>query len=1048
LKFSLRRALGFIRALSRSKRGIIGALILVVAVGVALTAPFLTPYDPIWSTGLSGKLVPPSWEKYLPGSATLTQGMIPVDESSLLRSTNPLKEFNFTVQGAVQAISNTATITTNVTVKATLSVVISPTSAILDVGQPQLFTSSVAGGTPPYSYQWYLNGATVPAATGTSWIFAPSSAGSYTVYVVATDSAASPTKAKSSTAQVTVNPELTVTVSPTNAMIYLSQSQNFTALPSGGTSPYTYHWYQNSTLVSGATSRIWTFTPTSTGVYPIYVNVTDGVGEVALSLNAQLTVNPKPSILVTISPSDTVTDLNQSVAFNSSITGGTSPFTYQWYLNDSIVTGATSSTWNFTHTSAAHYKVYLKVTDSLAAKGISNVAFIIVNPLPTVSISPTTVVMDIGQNQTFTSSVANGTVPYSYQWYLNGATVPAATGTSWIFAPSSAGSYTVYVVAIDSATSSVHAQSKTVQITVNSQVTVTISPLASTIYVYESQVYTSSVSGGTSPYSYQWYLNGQPVSGATSATWTFTPPWPLGVLTQSVYVRVTDSVKQGADSSNATINLEGSFVASISPTSVILNVGQSQVFTSNVTGGNGLYSYQWFLSGSPVSGANYATWSFTPPSPGSYSVYLKVNDNLGIEASRDVTVQYSAFGTTGSNGSLEIIFQPDGLPINSNLTIQIMRDFNYPYSGIPGSMINTGTILASRIEGIAVSPALLLEQNWLKLTSQGTASHNITKIEFGQSIINPGAPAPAEYSENDFTGQYASAASLGWQSPKAPPIYQASQDPRPLEQLFPTAGSYSYGISLTATELTANAGAIVFVDNVRLNLQGTSWGLLGTDEQGRDVFTELVYGTQVSLYVGLVAAFLSTIIGLIVGLVAAYMGGVVDEVLMRFTDALLVLPTLPLMIVLIIALTGGAYNINILIIVFGVLGWTGFARVVRSQVLSLKERPYVEAAKAVGAGTPYILWRHILPNVIVLVYVTLALTVPAAIVTEAAFAFLGFIDASHMSWGRMLTALQLTPSIWWVVIPPGLAIMILSLSFILIGYAIDDILNPKLRARR
>jgi peptide/nickel transport system permease protein len=214
------------------------------------------------------------------------------------------------------------------------------------------------------------------------------------------------------------------------------------------------------------------------------------------------------------------------------------------------------------------------------------------------------------------------------------------------------------------------------------------------------------------------------------------------------------------------------------------------------------------------------------------------------------------------------------------------------------------------------------------------------------------------------------------------------------------------------------------------------------------VFTQLVYGTRISLYVGIVAAFFGVIIGLIVGLVAAYVGGLVDEVLMRFTDALLVLPGLPLMIVLIMVIANGEYNLNILILVIGVLGWMGFARVVRSQVLSLKERPYVEAAKAVGAGTPYILFRHILPNVVVLIYVTLALSVPAAIVTEAAFAFLGFIDVGEMSWGRMLSATVSNPTIWWIILPPGLAIMLLSLSFILIGYALDDILNPKLRTRR
>jgi peptide/nickel transport system permease protein len=235
---------------------------------------------------------------------------------------------------------------------------------------------------------------------------------------------------------------------------------------------------------------------------------------------------------------------------------------------------------------------------------------------------------------------------------------------------------------------------------------------------------------------------------------------------------------------------------------------------------------------------------------------------------------------------------------------------------------------------------------------------------------------------------------------------------------------------------------------MKLQLLGTSWGLLGTDEYGRDVFSQLVYGTQISLFVGLAAAFIGTVIGLIVGLVAAYLGGVVDEVLMRFTDALLVLPSLPLMIVLITVLSNGIYNLTIFITIIGFLGWMGFARVVRSQVLSLKERPYVEAAKAVGAGTPYILWKHILPNVVVLIYVTLALSVPGAIVTEAAFSFLGFVDLTHMSWGRMLNGVATQPYIWWIMVPPGLAIAILSLSFILIGYAIDDVLNPKLRARR
>jgi len=420
---------------------------------------------------------------------------------------------------------------------------------------------------------------------------------------------------------------------------------------------------------------------------------------------------------------------------------------------------------------------------------------------------------------------------------------------------------------------------------------------------------------------------------------------------------------------------------------------------------------------------------------------------------QNVIVQHSAFGMSeNGSGSLEIICQTTGLPINSSMTIQIATDFYYPYSGPPGAFSVGGAILISGIEGVAVTPSLALGHNWLTYTSPGVLSYNVTKFYFGSEVAgNPLHYASVTYTEDNYTGGFGTplAGYMTWLSPTGFQTLQLSGTGSiAIPQLFPREGSYSYGIDLTVTKLSSNAQAIIYVGNLNLGLTGTSFGLLGTDEQGRDVFTQLVYGTRVSLYVGLVAAVVSVVIGLLVGLVAAYMGGVVDEILMRFTDALLVLPGLPLMIVLITVLAHGQYNLNIFILVIGFLGWMGFARIVRSQVLSLKERPYVEAAKAVGAGTPYILWRHILPNVIVLVYVTLALSVPGAIVSEAAFSFLGFIDLSQMSWGRMLNDATSNPKIWWVLIPPGLAIAVLSLSFILIGYAIDDILNPRLRARR
>jgi peptide/nickel transport system permease protein len=168
---------------------------------------------------------------------------------------------------------------------------------------------------------------------------------------------------------------------------------------------------------------------------------------------------------------------------------------------------------------------------------------------------------------------------------------------------------------------------------------------------------------------------------------------------------------------------------------------------------------------------------------------------------------------------------------------------------------------------------------------------------------------------------------------------------------------------------------------------------------------------------------------------------------MRVCDVLLVLPGLPLLIVLVAVL---GTSIDNLIILLGALGWMGFARVVRSQVISLRERPFIEAAKAVGAGKTHIMFRHILPNVMSLVYVTLATTVPGNIVAEASLGFLGFTDPNRMSWGLMLNNMASNTAYqnWWWVLPPGLCIAFIAIAFILFGYALDEVLNPRLRLRR
>lgn len=222
--------------------------------------------------------------------------------------------------------------------------------------------------------------------------------------------------------------------------------------------------------------------------------------------------------------------------------------------------------------------------------------------------------------------------------------------------------------------------------------------------------------------------------------------------------------------------------------------------------------------------------------------------------------------------------------------------------------------------------------------------------------------------------------------------------------------------------------------------------LWGTDNQGRDIFSQFIWGSRIALVVGFASALLAVGIGTIVGLVAAYVGKKTDIVLMRFTDVILVLPVLPLLIIMAAVLGAGVVNV---ILVIALLAWPGTARVIRSQVLSLKERPYIQSAKVTGASHIRIMFRHIAPNVIPLVFLYMTFAVSGAILFEAALSFLGLGDINTPSWGTMLSTIQqsdLIRAYWWL-LPPGLGITFLSLAFYFTGRAVEEIINPRLRAR-
>jgi peptide/nickel transport system permease protein len=223
--------------------------------------------------------------------------------------------------------------------------------------------------------------------------------------------------------------------------------------------------------------------------------------------------------------------------------------------------------------------------------------------------------------------------------------------------------------------------------------------------------------------------------------------------------------------------------------------------------------------------------------------------------------------------------------------------------------------------------------------------------------------------------------------------------------------------------------------------------LLGTDDAGKDVLTNLLYGARVSLIVGFFASLISVVIGGLLGMLSGYAGGRVDTFISGLTNITLVIPDLPLAIVLVALLGPSLLNI---ILVIGLLGWTGTARLVRSQTLSVKERKFVLRSKALGAGHAHILRKHILPHVLPLVVANTVLVISLAILNESALSFLGLSDPTRVSWGQMLnyafTRGAMSSGAWWALVVPGFGIVWLVLGCTLLGNGLEQVLNPRLES--
>jgi peptide/nickel transport system permease protein len=233
------------------------------------------------------------------------------------------------------------------------------------------------------------------------------------------------------------------------------------------------------------------------------------------------------------------------------------------------------------------------------------------------------------------------------------------------------------------------------------------------------------------------------------------------------------------------------------------------------------------------------------------------------------------------------------------------------------------------------------------------------------------------------------------------------------------------------------------VKNVEAILGGRVYGLMGTDDQRRDLSIGIFWGAPVALFVGLTAAISSVAIGMLYGLVAGYKGGKSDEAMMRVNDLVISLPAFVFLVLLSITIGSSIYFITLFLVIFG---WSGTARIARSLALQIKNLQYVEASKLMGERDIRVVLRHIVPQLLPLTFASIALAVPAAILTEATLSFIGLGDPLIPTWGNILhdanTASAAARGLWWWILPPGIMIAAAGVSFALIGRGMESVTNP------
>ena len=530
----------------------------------------------------------------------------------------------------------------NITVNADPSVTISTSNSQYDLGYSITFTASTKDGTRSYTYQWYLNGNAVSGATSSTYTTSFTASGTDSVYVIIQDSLG--VSATSNHISVDIKNQPSVTVSASRHNADTGQVISFDSAVFNGTGPYTYEWFINSGSVSTQASFSYTFT--AAGTYTVKLTVTDSDGY-SSSASVTVIVSSDPSVSIT-TPHSKI-DIGYADSFSAAVTGGLSPYSYEWlYLGNSI---STSSSLSYSFNSAGNKTIEVIITDANGYKSYANITIQVVSH-PFVQIGEKYNSLDVNVQDIFTSTVEYGTAPYNYTWYVGSAIVGYGSSLSYTF--TTAGSYTVKLTVTDTDGD---------KYTASKSVTVVASPSVSILANYHeidqgmTIDFLSGVQNGTGPYNYTWSIGTVAVGYSSSLSYAFSTSG-----TYTVSVTVKDSFgESGKASITITVNSPISVSASVKYNSI--DAGQNGIFTGSVTGGTGPYSYSWAMDGNVISSQQMLTYSFI--NPGTYTITFTATDSFGKSASYSLSIKVNP----SLSGALNITYTTVDTNITDTVTL-------------------------------------------------------------------------------------------------------------------------------------------------------------------------------------------------------------------------------------------------------------------------------------------------------------------------------------------------------------------------------------------